>query len=421
MALENTTPLNAVKIEVTNDYVSIDGFTTTSREVISAFQSSEHDDNLRVLEQILKVGSETVKMMGTSATTEILENVAEKVKEEINNVALQLVAENGELSVNKMLNSWRSEFANLLSNSFDEKRSDSILSKFDSAIKSWSEAQQQKVIDELNLNNDKSSFSGLKNNISSLIKSTFEPLQTQLTNIETALKIDEATKESKKKQVRRGNDFEELVYDEIEQLSLIYRDIPDNPGKSKVSGVDGNDEGDITVDLNQDETKGELLRFVWECKLRSAKMSERKLYEELKKGITNRVAKVGVIVTDSTTALGSTSADDFFRENGNMAILILDPENIDPNSVKFAYLWSRWMCLRDTTQVLDIGGVANVIESIKRELMIIRDFRTHHSNIANEIELVKPKVDNLETAIKSQLKRLEEMIKISEESLEDNK
>ena len=53
--------------------------------------------------------------------------------------------------------------------------------------------------------------------------------------------------------------------------------------------------------------------------------------------------------------------------------------------------------------------------------MIIRDFRTHHSNIANEIELVKPKVDNLETAIKSQLKRLEEMIKISEESLEDNK
>jgi hypothetical protein len=413
MALENTTPLNAVKIEVTNDYVSIDGFTTTSREVISAFQSSEHDDNLRVLEQILKVGSETVKMMGTSATTEILENVAEKVKEEINNVALQLVAENGELSVNKMLTSWRSEFANLLNNSFDEKRSDSILSKFDTAIKTWSESQQNKVIDQLNLNNENSAFSGLRNNISALVTSAIKPLQTQLANIETELKIDTATKESKKKQVSRGNDFEDLVFEEILPLSLDYRDISNNPGKNKINGVDGNNEGDITVQINPEETKGKVINFVWECKLRSTKQGDLWLYEELKKGISNREAKAGVIVTDATTAIGLRSDDDFFRESGNMAILVIDPDNIDSHAIKFAYLWSRWMCQRDTTQILDVGGVTDVLESIKRELSIVSSIKAHHSKISKEIQHVIPKVENLEKAIESQLDTLEEMINAS--------
>jgi hypothetical protein len=414
MALENTTPLNAVKIEVTNDYVSIDGFTTTSREVISAFQSSEHDDNLRVLEQILKVGAETVKMMGTSATTEILENVAESVKNEINNVAKQLVSESGELSVKEMLSTWRGEFATLLGDSFDAKRTDSILSKFDVAIKTWSETQQQKILDELNLNNESSAFSGLKNNISKLIRDNYEPLREHLVGIEKALDVNKANKDSKKKQVSKGTDFEDLVFDAVEEISISYRDIVDNPGKRKESGVDGNNEGDITVDLNRDETSGDLIRFVWECKLRSAKQSALWLYKELEKGISNREAKAGVIVVDETTAGGSAEDNEFFRENGNMAILVLDPENIDSNSIKFAYLWSRWMSRRDDSHILNVGGVKEVLDSIRRELSVIRSVKSHHTAVTREIGFAIDKVDHLEKSVKSQLDKLEAMIQLTD-------
>ena len=134
MALENTTPLNAVKIQVTDDYVSIDGFTTTNKAVVSAFQNHDGSSTKDVLDQILNIGSETLRIMGTTATTEVLENVASDVKKSIEDMAKQIVAESGELSVKGVLGTWRTEFATLLSDSFDPTRTDSIMKKFDNAM-----------------------------------------------------------------------------------------------------------------------------------------------------------------------------------------------------------------------------------------------------------------------------------------------
>jgi hypothetical protein len=152
--------------------------------------------------------------MGTSATSEILENVANEVRSgmelkkieivsDMEEMAKKMVAETGDLSVRNVLQSWRTEFATMLSNSFDATRTDSIMSKFDEAMKSWADNQQDKVIKQLNLNESGSSLYGLNDRLTKHITETVDTVKSQLKNIETALSIDQATKDVKNKRYRR--------------------------------------------------------------------------------------------------------------------------------------------------------------------------------------------------------------------------
>lgn len=425
MAIENLKQIGSASIEVTPDEIYINSFRTSEPSVVSLFNEDLENDPDELLEQVLRLGTETLRIMGTSATSEILENVANDVRSgmelkkveivnDMEDMAKKMVAETGELSVRNVLQSWRTEFATLLSNSFDATRTDSIMAKFDDAMKNWAENQQDKVMKQLNLNESGSSLYGLNDRLTKHITETVDAVKTQLKNIETALSIDEATKEVKKRVASRGNDFEDLVFDEVAEISNEYRDTADNPGKTKTKGIDGNDEGDITVDINPDESRGESLRFVWECKVRSTKQSDRWLYDELKKGMSNRGAKAGVIATDEATAVGVNGDGKFFRENGNIAILILDSQEPDPNAIKFAYLWSRWICRRDNSSLLDVGSVRDVMEAIQRELSIVKAIKSHHTSIANELNLVGPKVEGLEQNIKAQLDKLTLLIEVTE-------
>ena len=421
MAIENLRPLVASDIEISDDTLRINNFETSTKSIVEVFKSDNENAPLDLLEQILKLGAETYRIMGTSATSEILENVAHEVRSgmeakkieivaDMQDLAQKMVAESGDLSVKGVLQSWRTEFDQLLRNSFDSNRADSIMQKFDTAMKTWAENQQDRVIGELNLNKPGSSLYGLNDKIEKHITKSIENVQEQIKSIETALGIEEATKEVRNKVASRGTDFEDLVFEIVDEISGEYRDTADNPGKSKKKGVDGNDEGDITVDVNSESTGGAELRFVWECKVRSSKQSDRWLYDELQKGMTNRQAIAGVIVTDSVTAGGTNWDGKFWRETGNMATLILDPLDPDANSIRFAYLWSRWIVRRDNTAILDVGSVKEVMENIQRELSVITAIKSHHSKMYGELDLVRPKVEGLETNVKIQLEKLTQII-----------
>jgi hypothetical protein len=45
---------------------------------------------------------------------------------------------------------------------------------------------------------------------------------------------------------------------------------------------------------------------------------------------------------------------------------------------------------------------------------VVKSIKGHHSSMANELELVKPKVEGLEKNIKIQLEKLSEIIELTE-------
>ena len=142
MAIENLKPIPTTSVEVSSDVVFINGFQTSEPDVVRLFNEDPERDPEELLEKLLRLGTETFRIMGTSATSEILENVANEVRSgmelkkieivsDMEDMAKKMVAETGDLSVRNVLQSWRTEFATMLSNSFDATRTDSIMSKFD--------------------------------------------------------------------------------------------------------------------------------------------------------------------------------------------------------------------------------------------------------------------------------------------------
>jgi hypothetical protein len=133
------------------------------------------------------------------------------------------------------------------------------------------------------------------------------------------------------------------------------------------------------------------------------------LLKEIDKGISNRGAKVGLIITEVGEGR-SLDAFDFFHEHGHRAIVDMDPINPDPYALKFAYLWARWQSLKDSAEVLDSEVVSQALASIKLAIGNVTSVKSNNTQAINLITSSTTIVGNLYTQIQIELERLERLM-----------
>lgn len=408
------------QIEVGSDYVSIDSLVIQNSNLAAILLDTPQEERISKLLEIISYGAETYQLFSTTAAAEALKSVAmgiasemtakkEEIVSGVNLIAQQLSAESGSLSIKALLENWRSNFSLLLKDNFDPSNTESILYKFDSMIKEKSQSQNAEVMNRLSFDVEGSVVNQLQTNLRSHVSEEFKNLREELESIKTKLKVDEALADEKNLQANRGNIFEEIVYQLIEDFAETKGDIADNPGITRTPGIEGNNEGDITVEINQHSNGGSRKLFVFECKLRKKRLSTRALLEEIDKGIANRGANVGVIVTDRTLGVDLDTLN-FFHEHSNRAILHMDPNDPDPNTLRFAYLWARWMCLKDSGIVLDSEVVQNALNEIKIAIGNTVTIKTNNTTAKRYLDTNSSLADAINLQVSLQITALEELI-----------
>lgn len=419
-----TTPLSKIgpQIEVGDGFVRISDLISQNEALVSLINETPVHERVELLETILKFGAETYRIFGTTASAESIEKVALKIASDIDGksedlvngvkeIAAQMVAKTGELSVRSTLEAWRTEFSELLNSNFNIENKASILSKFDELIESKAKSQNAEIVNKLDFNVPDSAINLLQKNISEHVTLQLGELGKKVEDINLALATAAQAKSDKKKQSSRGNDLEDDLFDIISTFANTKNDIVDNPGKRKISGLSGNNEGDLTVELSAAETHGQVLNFVWEGKLKVAGSSAASLITELDKGIANRGSKAGIIVVEKFAGL-SLETGEFFKElKSNMAVLVVDPLNIDVSSVRFAYLWARWKCLQNIGVELDTVTVDTSLKAILQSLKSIVTMRTNNTKAVGLIETNGGLIDRLETEVNAEIDKLSEIIK----------
>jgi hypothetical protein len=150
-----------------------------------------------------------------------------------------------------LLESWRIKFNELLQDNFDITNTESILAKFDAMINAKGQVQNDEVIKRLSFDVEGSVINQLQNNLRRHVTAEFEKIKEEFTGIKEALKIEEAVNEAESLQANRGNIFEDIIYDYVRDFARSLGDVADNPGATNTSGLDGNNEGDITVEINK--------------------------------------------------------------------------------------------------------------------------------------------------------------------------
>ena len=418
--MSSPVPQIGPRLDIGSDFVSIDSLIIQNSNLAAILLDVAPEERISKLIEIVGYGAETYQLFSTNAAAEALKAVAigiandmsEKKNEivtGVNQIAQQLSAETGALSIKALLESWRTGFSELLNANFDINNTQSILAKFDAMIKEKAQTQNSEVINRLSFDVEGSAINQLQNNLRTHVSGEFEKLKEELTSIKTAMQIGEAVADAESLQANRGNIFEEDIYEYVEGFARELGDIADNPGSTNTPGIDGNNEGDITVELNRQVASGKKLLFVIECKLRKNRLSDNALLKEIDKGISNRDAKIGLIITEVGEAK-DLDPFDFFHEHGHRAIVDMDPIEPDPFALRFAYLWARWQCIKDEANVLDSNVVMESLKTIKLAIANVTTIKANNTKAIGLMTANSTLADTINSQISDEIKSLENLI-----------
>ena len=418
--MSSPVPQIGPRLDIGSDFVSIDSLIIQNSNLAAILLDVAPEERISKLIEIVGYGAETYQLFSTTAAAEALKAVAigiandmsEKKNEivtGVNQIAQQLSAETGALSIKALLESWRTGFSELLNANFDINNTQSILAKFDAMIKEKAQTQNSEVINRLSFDVEGSAINQLQNNLRTHVSGEFEKLKEELTSIKTAMQIGEAVADAESLQANRGNIFEEDIYEYVEGFARELGDIADNPGSTNTPGIDGNNEGDITVELNRQVASGKKLLFVIECKLRKNRLSDNALLKEIDKGISNRGAKIGLIITEMGEGK-DLDPFDFFHEHGHRAIVDMDPIEPDPFALRFAYLWARWQCIKDVANVLDSNVVMESLKTIKLAIANVTTIKANNTKAIGFMTANSTLADTINSQISDEIKSLENLI-----------
>jgi hypothetical protein len=426
-----TTPQNSIpavgpRIEVGEGFVQIHDFIIQDADLANSLRGLNRELQIQMMESIISRGIETQRLMNTTAAAESLEKVALKISNDIeekrkslvdgvHGIAEQIVAKKGDLSMPEMLATWRDSFKTLLDNQFDPSNTESILTKFDTMIETKSKSQNSEISNKLDFNIETSTINLLQKNIKEHLTAEISSFKEKFEEVTRALGIDSAVTDEKKLQANRGNVFEDVFYDIICELAREKNDTADNPGKRKASGLSGNNEGDVVVTINPESTRGESQSFVIECKLRKDGISDKYAMDQLQLGMDNRGCSVGFIVTDPSNSRTLDDFNFFYEKPNGRAILVVDPIDPDANAIRFAYIWARWMCIREGNNELNTQSVEDAVNEIRQSIESFKTLTTKNTKAINLLSENDVLMESMKKAIARELDGLTKMIEEASE------
>jgi hypothetical protein len=334
-----------MKIEDRSSSVKVDGV-IEDPDIVSAIQNVSQGQSLEEsFHEILLLGAKVKDAVQTTATAQVIEKSIQKVSVELDTLqvehsrfiealmlkVLSLDPKDRDFSLALKMKEVEGE---LKATFTDEQSETSVIALIRDSMESYLQRRESSITKLLSLTPpDQEDPNSVESPLLRLYNHVGEVLQ--------AIGASQATKDAARKTSKKGTIFEDLVFAEVQALSDGFADEADDPGKQKKTGASGNDEGDITVDFKSlGRYSG---RLVIECKKFSAKKSKRFLLAELDKGIANRVADYGILVTtESSYEIGDQHP--FWEDWDNRrAVVVLqdEDEEIDFSRLRFALLLAK--------------------------------------------------------------------------------
>lgn len=415
-----------MKIEFSEHGIKFEG-EIKDQIILQVLEESSKEQALEeAFMELLLLGSRVKDVIQTTATTQLLAKSVEDVqsglkdleeehKEFLRELMEEISGEDSSSTINlvKRLKDWGQEFDRKLALEFDDSNSAGALAKIKEAVDSYIAQRESAIASLLSLQDSNDPFSPRP------LKEVFDKTQEVLNK----LMERDATKKASRRASKKGTDFESAVYNIIQAIADEYEDLADDPGRQKTVGADGNDEGDITVDYRFDSISNVSGKLVIEAKHHESSKSKPALLQELEKGVSNRVADYGILVTNES-GYKLNGGFPFWEDWGNRrAILVLedDFENLDEDKIRFAYLLAKAR-IRDIRANLDaetLEMVGEQISTINSSFTRLRQIRSTRTQALTALEEMLTHITFLEDHVGKELEKLHAQITSTAQSVDE--
>jgi hypothetical protein len=386
-ALQSEQPRRVVVLE---DEVRIDGFVETDPDVRRVLDGA--DDTEVATHIILRIGAQATLVAQTDLETQMVERRFEGMSQrfdtsldcavsQITEVSSKLLDEEGG-ALPRIFEDMKSGIGTILAETFDGDSKSSAIAKIESVVDGAVRRLDGTVRSAFDPDSPESVMGKTKREILDVVKEQGRELRKDIQEVATVLVANKARAEVVHLTAVKGFTYEEMLGDALSSIASIHGDLAEAVGTAP--GAAGTKNGDHLVTINTEDTCGQEVRFVLECKDRKLGMA--KTMEQITKAIENHSARAGIVVFSRQDLAPSPLP---FSWSGNRAVLVYDKSQADPEALQLAYAWARWVCRRE----LSADGAALNVGQIEAALTRARQALQRHQAAKSCFSAATKKID----------------------------
>ena len=386
------------RVTVSSESVHLHDLACFDPDVVSAAQLSPEPE--RTILEMLSTGARVLRFASASLDASMLERTVADLEEgfqsrldstvTVLDDKTQGLLDPDSGSIPRTLKQVREEIAKQLNDTFNPELTTSALSIIDSTLGKHKGDINRDVRRLLDPASPDSPLNGLEARLREHSREQAKDLHEVVEKIARAVAVQQAQAEMLDKTTAKGFDYEDLVEAAVDRVASVYGDHCANVGRE--AGVGGTDKGDLLVTLSPDDSAGQDLRFVLECKDR--RLSKPGVKSELEACMQNRGAAAGVLV------FAHDDANPYhvpFTYSGNRAVVVYDREHPDDQVLQVAYAWARWMTRRaqSADETLDAETILAALRDAEAGLAKKTQVLTGLTQASNGIESARKAVEAL--------------------------
>jgi len=371
------------QIEIHDDKVMIRNLELTDPDLALYLQTKEGPEQVLLFIELIETSMQIQKMANASADVKELNSVAKQVRETMKTAGDEAFT----------------DLQKLIQAQGKDEDPNSLITLLKTKL-------VNQIISELDPSKENSPFRGISDQLIQLLEKNAK---------------DEGAKETYGKSREKGLDFEELLDQMIQKEAVVHNDdaifTGDTPSPS------GDKTGDEVVTINPSLTGGNVVNVVWEAKTDKSfkdtkgRLKRDKVASELESAMENREAEVGIFVSDARNI--DLELQPVWQEfEGNKLIIVLDDEEPDQRLIRMAYLWSRWVVLREQSSdetSFDFVAMERVLNSLQREFDGLSNLKRLHTPIRTNILAAEKWVETFEGNLDGLMQELRDLMEEGEE------
>ena len=407
------------KIEVNSSEVIINDLVIENEELSQYIASSENKE--QALLEVISLGVQTLNTLKNSIekdyTKKVFKEMSESMDKTLDTTLTSIQDEfnnyfdDEDGTFIKELNDSSSELSKTLKEEFenflDPSKTESAITKIKEVLTEAKEQSKISFEEALNPSVESSKIYELKTQLVDSFNNKIDEISTQVSDLTTALGIEEKTAELKEKSTQKGLEFEEVVQTKL--VDLAPNDFVSRVSKEKGS-VAKSDKGDHVLTISQGNENE--VKIVFESKSGNDFDSTSKIKKYLDEAMKNRDSEVGVMVFDEISRYKELSANPFFIIDENKLAVYLDKENSeDDTAFRVCYVYARQLALKIsktnvTSKEVDLSMLHDELNDIFTEINNLRAIKMANTEAKGQIDRSTQLLEGKQTKIKKSLEKL---------------
>jgi len=231
----------------------------------------------------------------------------------------------------------------------------------------------------------------------------------EFNNLYEQLGFKAGLEEEKEKGTRKGREFEDTVWEYLADISTNFGDTPEKTGD--IPGMADNKKGDITVEINPEETSGVERKIVFEVKNKSVQFGGKGcITNELDGARKNRNAELSVLVINDKYEPSETGP--FAKWDNNTYVCTFSEEE-DILPLEVAYRAARVDTLKRISKEeigFDQKKINSLIDELEDKLGLKKTIKGNLTTARNKIDDAEDDVEKMVEEIQYTLSKLEKCL-----------